>query len=178
MKKMSITLEKINWDNYIKVLKLKVTKEQENYVASNRASLIHAFLESSNGTPVHAFAVKNGKTVVGFMQIMYDNDWTGYERDDWLSSDEYKKYEGQPYYYIWRFMIDKRYQGRGYGKEAFKQTLDFIKTFPDGKAKYVMISYEQHNEAGRKLYGSFGFNEVFKEYLSPDDEVMSMLKIC
>ena len=177
MKKMNIHLEKINWDNYGKVLKLRVTKEQENYVASNKASLIHAFVQSSEGTPVHAFAVKNGKTIVGFMQIMYDDDWTGYEREDWLSSDLYKQYEGKPYYYIWRFMIDKKYQGRGYGKEAFRQTLDFIKTRPDGEAEYVVISYEPHNEKGRKLYGSFGFEEAFQEFLHDDDEVTALLRI-
>ena len=177
MKKMNIHLEKINWDNYGKVLKLRVTKEQENYVASNKASLIHAFVQSSAGTPVHAFAVKNGKTIVGFMQIMYDDDWTGYEREDWLSSDLYKQYEGKPYYYIWRFMIDKKYQGRGYGKEAFRQTLDFIKTHPDGEAEYVVLSYEPHNEKGRKLYCSFGFEEAFQDFLHDDDEVTALLRI-
>ena len=177
MKKTNIHLEKISWDNYRKVLKLRVTKEQENYVASNNASLIHAFIESSDGTPVYAFAIKNGKTVVGFMQLMYNNDWTGYEREDWLSSEEYKHYEGKPYYYIWRFMVDKKYQQRGYGREAFKQTLDFIKAFPAGKAEYVLLSYEPSNEKGRELYGSFGFEEVFKEYLHDDDEVTAMLKL-
>ena len=78
MGKMNIRLEKVSWDNYQKVLKLRVTKEQENFVASNKASLIHAFLESSEGTPVYAFAIKNGKTVVGFIQLMYGTDWTGY----------------------------------------------------------------------------------------------------
>ena len=174
---MNIHLEKISWDNYIKVLKLRVTKEQENYVASNKASLIHAFLESSEGTPVYAFAIMNGKTVVGFMQIMYGDDWTGYEREDWLNSETFKEYEGKPYYYIWRFMVDKKYQQRGYGREALKQTLDFIKTFPNGKADYVLLSYEPANEVGKKLYGSFGFEEVFKEYLHDDDEVTAMLKL-
>ena len=177
MEKMNIHLEKISWDNYVKVLKLRVTKEQEDYVASNKASLIHAFLESSEGIPVYAFAIMNGKTVVGFMQIMYDDDWTGYEREDWLNSEEYKRYEGKPYYYIWRFMVDKKYQQRGYGREAFKQTLDFIKTFPAGKADYVLLSYEPNNEVGKKLYGSFGFVEMFKEYLHDDDEVTAMLKL-
>ena len=177
MRKMNIHLEKISWKNYRKVLKLRVTKEQDNYVASNKASLIHAFLEMSEGTPVYAFAIKNGKTIVGFMQLMYDNDWTGYEREDWLSSDTFKQYEGKPYYYIWRFMIDKKYQQRGYGRESLKQTLDFIKTFPSGKAEYVLLSYEPSNEVGKKLYASLGFEEVFKEYLHEDDEVTAMLKL-
>ena len=177
MRKMNIHLEKISWDNYYKVLKLRVTKEQENFVANNKASLIHAFVESSQGTPVYAFAIKNGKTVVGFIQLMYSNDWTAEEREDWLTSNEYKQYEGKPYYYIWRFMIDKKYQKRGYGREAFKQTLDFIKTFPSGEAKYILLSYEPSNEVSKALYGSFGFEEVFKEYLHDDDEVTAMLKL-
>ena len=177
MRKMNIHLEKISWENYLKVLKLKVDKEQRDFVARNDYSLIHAFLETSMGIPVYSFAIMNGKTVVGFIQLMYDKDWTGYEREDWISSDEYKQYEGTPYYYIWRFMIDKKYQRRGYGRESFKQTLDFIKTFPAGKAEYVLLSYEPSNEVGKKLYESFGFKEVFKEYLHDDDEVTSMLKL-
>ena len=177
MRKTNLHLEKISWENYVKVLKLRVTKEQENFVASNKASLIHAFLEMSEGTKVHSFAVKNGKTVVGFMQLMYSKDWTGEEREDWLNSDEYKQHEGKPYYYIWRFMIDKKYQGRGYGKETFKQTLDFIKTFPCGEAEYVLLSYDPNNEVGRKLYSSFGFKEVFKEYLHEGDEVHALLTL-
>ena len=175
--KREIHLEKISWDNYYKVLKLRVNKDQESFVASNKASLIHAFIESSSGTPVYAFAIKNGKTIVGFMQLMYGDDWTGAEREDWLTSEEFKQYHKKPYYYIWRFMVDKKYQQRGYGKEAFKQTLDFIKTFPAGKAEYVLLSYEPSNEVGKKLYASFGFQEVFTEYLHEDDEVTALLKL-
>ena len=172
-----IHLEKIDWDNYEKVLKLKVTKEQENYVASNKASLIHAFLELSDGIPVYAFAIYYGKRIVGFIQLMYDDDWTGYEREDWLKSDLYQEYKGKPYYYIWRFMIDKKYQNQGYGREAFKQAIDFIKTFPSGEAQYILLSYEPSNEVAKKLYASFGFEEVFKEYFQDGDEVSAMLKI-
>ena len=172
-----IHLEKISWKNYNKVLKLRVSKEQENYVASNKASLIHAFIELSNGKPVYAFAIKEGRKIVGFIQLMFDDDWTGYNREDWLKSDTYKEYEGKKYYYIWRFMIDKKYQKQGYGREAFKQTLDFIKTLPSGDAEYIILSYEPSNEVGRKLYASFGFKEAFKEYLNDDDEVIAMLKL-
>lgn len=74
-------------------------------------------------------------------------------------------------------MIDKKYQGQGFGRESFKQVLDFIKTFPSGKADYVLIQYEPANEVGRKLYASFGFEEVFKDYLVADDEVIAMLRL-
>ena len=108
---------------------------------------------------------------------MYDNDWTASEWEDWLASEDYKRHEGKPYYYIWRFMIDKRFQGRGYGKEAFRQILDFIKTRPDGPSDYVLLSYGPANEIGKKLYASFGFEEAFLDYLHEGDEITAMLKI-
>ena len=175
--KKQIHLEKVDWDNYEKVLKLRVTKEQENFVASNDYSFIHAFLALSDGDPVYAFAIYKGKTVIGFIQIGYDDDWTGEEYEEWLQSDEYKSYVGKHYYFIWRFMIDKKYQRNGYGKEAFKQALDFIKTEPSGKAEYITLSYEPSNTVAKELYASFGFEEHFKEYLKEGDEINALLKL-
>ena len=39
-------------------------------------------------------------------------------------------------YNLWRLMIDKNYQHKGYGRQAVKLALDFIKTYPGGTAKY------------------------------------------
>ena len=63
-------------------------------------------------------------------------------------------------YNLWRLMIDKAYQRRGFGKEAVQLALDFIKSFPCGKAEYCWLSYEAENEAARQLYRSFGFSET------------------
>ena len=38
--------------------------------------------------------------------------------------------------------------------------LDYIKTFPCGKAERCWLSYEPENEAARQLYRSFGFMET------------------
>ena len=38
--------------------------------------------------------------------------------------------------------------------------LEFIKTFPCGKAEYCWLSYEPENEVARQLYCSFGFSET------------------
>ena len=38
--------------------------------------------------------------------------------------------------------------------------LDFIKTFPCGRAGYCWLSYEPENDVARKLYSSFGFVET------------------
>ena len=157
-----IRLEKVDWDNYGKVLKLNVRKDQEDFVAPNDISLIHAFLALSDEEPepVWAFAIYHDDEVVGFIQICYNDDWTGYERDNWLESDVYKKYEDKPYYSIWRFMIDEKHQGKGYGKAAMKKALDFIKTFPAGKAKYALLIYVPPFAMRREfLFTVFGYNK-------------------
>ena len=77
-------------------------------------------------------------------------------------------------YEIWRFMIDKRFQGRGYGKDALKLALDFIRTWPCGKADLCWISYEPENEIAKKLYSSFGFVETGE---MDGDEIVAVLKL-
>ena len=133
----------------------------------------------SEGEHVFCNAIYNDDKIIGFIMMGYDNDWTGEEHEAWLNSDVYKSYEGKNYYFIWRFMIDKKYQNKGYGKEAFKQAIDFLKTKPIGDAEYITLSYERTNEVAKKLYFSFGFYEPeeFKEYYEADDEISALLKI-
>ena len=75
--------------------------------------------------------------------------------------DEWKNPPKSAYgnYNLWRLMIDKAYQGRGFGKEAMRLALEFVMTFPCGKAKYCIVSYEPGNIIARDLYHSFGFIE-------------------
>ena len=171
-------LEKVTEDNVEALVKLRVAREQKEFVASNSWSLIDAYLSLAEGEPVFPFGVYNGKTLVGFIMISYLNDWSGYKRDAWLNSEDYKFYKDKYFYYIWRFMIDKKYQGRGYGREALRLALDFIKTYPCGKAEYCVLSYEPLNEVAKKLYGSFGFEELNEPgYYEEDDEVSAVLKL-
>ena len=71
-------------------------------------------------------------------------------------------------------MIDKRYQGRGYGREALKLALDFIRTWPCGKAEFCWISYEPENEMAGKLYASLGFEETGE---MDGNEIVAVLKL-
>ena len=54
-------------------------------------------------------------------------------------------------------MIDKSYQGKGYGKLAFEKMLMDIETMPNGEAEYVTLFYRTSNVIARTLYTSFGF---------------------
>lgn len=73
-------------------------------------------------------------------------------------------------------MIDKEYRHKGYGREAMKLALDYIRTFPAGKAEYCWISYEPENEVARQLYRSFGFVEAEKMPRGWD-EIPALLKL-
>ena len=71
-------------------------------------------------------------------------------------------------------MIDKAYQKRGYGKEAVRLALDFIESFPCGKADFCWLSYEPENEVARQLYRSFGFAENGE---MDGEEVIAVLRL-
>ena len=63
-------------------------------------------------------------------------------------------------YNLWRLMIDRKFQNKGYGKKALGLALDFINSLPCGKADYCWLSYEPENYIARHLYHSFGFVET------------------
>ncbi len=163
-------LEKITWDNFEAVLNLHVNKEQKSFVATNKDSLVHACLAmTADGKQVFPFGIYKDKKPVGFIMIGYDigeDDGTEPSADWFLRNS----------YYIWRFMIDRRHQGKGYGREAMKLALDFIRTFPAGKAEYCWLSYEPDNEAAKKLYLSFGFEEQ-PEHYEEGEEMPAVLKL-
>lgn len=58
------------------------------------------------------------------------------------------------------------YQNKGYGREAMKKILEFIRTYPAGSAQYCWIPYKAENMVAKQFYVSFGFRdngEVFNE---------------
>ena len=77
-------------------------------------------------------------------------------------------------YNLWRLMIDHHYQNRGYGKEAVRLALEFVKTFPCGKAEYCWLSYEPENKIASQLYHLFGFVETGE---MDGDERIAILKL-
>ena len=64
-------------------------------------------------------------------------------------------------YWIGRFMIDEKHQGKGYGKAAMARLIDFVKTKPNGcEAKSIYTSYVPNNHIAAKLYAGFGFKKT------------------
>ncbi len=145
-----LRLEKINGKNVWDILKLRVKEEQMSFVAGNDISIIEAYTMITGSGHAFPFGIYDDEQPVGFMMIGYGTD------DYWEDAPAIAAGN----YNLWRLMIDKDYQHRGYGREAMRLALDFIGTEPCGKAEYCWLSYEPENAVARKLYGSFGFVET------------------
>src|SRR4051812_14595321 len=97
-----IELREINRDNWQECIKLKVAESQKNFVAPNVHSLAMAAYEPG----LNPRAIYN-----------QDNQMVGFIMYGW--------WEEQGAWWIARVMVDERYQGKGYGKAAMKQVIDF-----------------------------------------------------
>lgn len=161
-----VHLEKLLWDTCDKVTRLRVKKEQKSFVAPNEDSLIDAYFAiTEEGMKVFTFGIYYGKKPIGFLMVAYDCPWA-------------VQYYGLPekFYYIWRFMIDKKFQGQGFGKEALRLAIEFIKTFPAGESEACWLSYEPENVGARALYLKMGFVERLDLH-KEDMEIPAVLKL-
>lgn len=123
---MEILLKEINQDNFDEVVKLSntLTDYQNKCVAPNMVSLAQAY---ANGERAWPRAIYLGDKAIGFIMLaLWDED---IPKEDW------------PAYYLWRFMVAKDYQQKGYGKKVLDMIVDKCKK--DGiKCLYTSCSME------------------------------------
>jgi len=150
-----ILLKEIDKDNIFKVLKLSETLDdyQKTCVAPNAVSLAQAYI-SPNAWPR---AIYDDEELVGFVMLsLYDHD---IQKED------------QPAYYLWRFMIAKPYQSKGYGK----QVLDLIvKKAKEENQKYLYTSCEMGEAMPYQFYIRYGFMDT---HVMDDGEEVLKLKL-
>ena len=161
-----VHLEKVTYKNAMEVCELSIFESQYPFVADNEESLVEAYLAvTSEASYAYPFAIYNDDTPVGFVMLGYNEAaLEGPEAPASLRNN----------YSLWRLMIDRRYQNRGYGREAIRLALDFVRTWPCGKAELCELSYEPENEVAAKLYHSFGFEENGE---TDGDEIVAVLKL-
>ena len=159
-----LRLEKVTGKNVWEILKLEVLDDQKYFVAGNDTSIIEADIAITGNGHAFPIGIYEGDTPVGFIMIGFDVD------DYWDDAPEIARGN----YNLWRLMIDKKYQGKGYGKEAVRLALEFINTFPCGSAEYCWLSYEPENKAARNIYSSFGFSETGE---MDGEELIAVLKL-
>ena len=159
-----LKLEKVNGKNVWDILKLSVSEEQKAFVAGNDISIIEAYTAITENGNAFPFGIYEEDTPVGFLMIGFDTD--AY----WDEAPSIAKGN----YNLWRLMIDNHYQNRGYGKEAVRLALEFVQTFPCGKAEYCWLSYKPENRNASQLYRLFGFVETGE---MDGDELIAILKL-
>ena len=130
-------LRKIDSNNIEECIALSVAAEQTQYIASNKDSLKEA---DDNPTVARAFAIYVDNRMVGFTMFAFDEDYE----------------DPNDRYWLWRFMIDKDLQGRGYGRAALKAIIDY---FDDQGVGYIKLSTKVSNISAISLYHKFGFRE-------------------
>ena len=146
-----VELKDVTAENRKAVAALELDPAQEDLVASNPESLAEARFDRD----ARPRAVYAGGCVVGF--LMYDAGAADEEPREAV---------------IYRFMIDRRHQGKGYGRAALARALDEIRAIP--RVRRVSISYMPDNPVAKPFYGSFGFVEVG---LDEDGEMLAELEL-
>ena len=166
-----VRLVDVDTDNFDDLIGLSPREDQKNFVASNIYSLAEAYANVAEGKFAKPFGIYAGDTPVGFLMI-------GYNAPEDIEPDDGEEIPYFVYgsYIIWRFMIDKDHQGKGYGREALRLALEYVRTFPCGKAEYCWLSYEPENAVAKKLYASFGFEE-WPSLPKGWDEIPAVLKL-
>ena len=141
---MNITLQPVTATNWESLIKLKVREDQKGFVGSNLYSIAEAqfgFEFEKNGHwDLHPFGIYDGDQPVGFLMYGYN-----FGHPAWQA-------------YIFRLMVDEKYQGMDFGRSGMRQIIEGFCT--DERVKAVGISYKPDNDVARQLYASLGFFET------------------
>jgi diamine N-acetyltransferase len=131
-----ITLREITAKTLSPILKLKVAEHQNKFVAPNAISIAQAYFAE------HAWfrAIYLGDTPVGFVMLHIDLD--------------------KPECYLWRYMIDKDHQGKGYGYRGMELVLEHVKSLP-GPPEFD-LSYVRGEGDPSGFYAKLGFVDTDK----------------
>lgn len=131
---MSLSVIKVNRKNYKEILKLKVSKGQENFIESVKVCLKEAREDSVWKT----VGIYNGDKAVGFaMYGLFLNE--GKNGKVWLD----------------RFLISSQYQGMGYGKEGINILIKHL--YEEFGYKKIYLSVYDNNIKAIDLYKKIGF---------------------
>ncbi|MGH4140589.1 GNAT family N-acetyltransferase [Clostridium sp.] len=141
---MNVFLVDVNSDNWMECVSLKVAKTQKNFVATNSFSLAQSKYEPK----CIPLCIYNDKTMVGFVMLNEEVD----DKEIWIC----------------RFMIDEKFQGKGYGKGALVKIIEYIVNNYDYQEVY--LSEVPENSRAKNLYNSFGFE--FTGKIEEEEEVM------
>lgn len=126
-----INFKPITSENFWESVSLEVLESQKEFVTTNAVSIAQSKVQPE----CLPLAIYHEALMVGFLMYCIDED------------------DGE--YWIYRMMIDQKYQGKGYGKKALEMLVDLIKEDTSHHKIYLGV----HKESlAAKLYEKTGFN--------------------
>jgi diamine N-acetyltransferase len=128
---VAISLRPIAKDNWETAAKLEVREDQAGFITPN----VWSIAETQFHPWTRPMAIYDGQTMVGF--LVYGKD------------------PGDDQYWLYRFMIDRRFQGRGLGKAALQALIAHLRTLPDCDG--ITVGFQPDNLVAERLYLSVGF---------------------
>ena len=131
-----IYITEIDENNKARAEMLEVSEEQKSFLDSS-AGIIKRAEIYKNLNP-HLFGIANEEELVGMALV--------------------KDFAEEPFGYdLQQFMIDKNFQNRGYGTEALRLILDYLKK--EGRFDHVEICVKKADFSAIKLYEKIGFKD-------------------
>jgi len=136
-----VALREITAESLSEILDLQVGEGQRTFVADNARSIAQAHFSP------HAWfrAIYADETPVGFVMLSDDPD--------------------KPEYYLWRLMVDARYQGNGFGRRAVELLIRHVRSRPN--ASELFTSVVQAGGEPQGFYERLGF-ELTGDYEEGD----------
>lgn len=130
-----VTLREITKETVWAILQLKPSDDQKQFVASNAESIAEAYFQQD-----YAWfrAIYADECPVGFIMIGIDS------KDDFC--------------FLWRFMIDKMHQKKGFGKRSLELVFEYLKT--QTKVLNIITSYHKASGDPSGFYKKLGFVEA------------------
>ena len=138
---VAVTLEEITAANREAVLALRVAPGQEQFVSSVRDSLAEA-AEYPHARPWYRAVYATGEPAgpVGFVMVT------------WNCEPQPPEIIGP--WFLWKLLIDERYQGRGYGAAVVRQIAGLVRA--EG-ATELLTSYAPEDGGPAGFYRRLGF---------------------
>ncbi|HFJ9274710.1 GNAT family N-acetyltransferase [Bacillus cereus] len=132
-----IYLKAIDKSNWEEAIKLAVTEEQQTFIASNLYSIAEVqFLDN-----FYANGIYLDEKMIGFTMFGIDPDDNNY--------------------WIYRLMIDEKFQGQGIGKQAIHLVIDEIRRKNNNaNISIIMIGYAPENLTAKFVHKKAGFIET------------------
>ncbi len=131
---MCINLQEVTKDNWLKCIDLSLHLEQIGNLALNVETIAESKFEPNN----QLRAIYKDNQVIGMLAFSMEDEPVNPE-----------------VYWIFRFMIDKDFQNKGYGKKALHLVINEIAQLG---GKKIYTSHKPKNKIAGKLYQKVGFN--------------------